>query len=291
MILQEAINNFLESKVAHTRRTYATAIRHFLTFLAIANVYPTHPADVVTLDHAYRFSNWLSNAYRTQRERVLDKRSRAVYLIAVGRFFHHLITVEHCVVVDYVDYENFKDFLKEQTKYGKRLIDQRLPKDDMVAGLIDAISAAPDIADLSEKQARRRLLIWRRDRAIILALHSSGMRVSELCGLRRGNLDYAEHTAIVLGKGDRQRTIYLSDVAWRTTMEYLKDRQDGALGMALETIPLFCRHDRSASDKRLALSTHAVRDLFTRLARETGIAERFNMTPHTLRHYFATRFL
>jgi len=74
-------------------------------------------------------------------------------------------------------------------------------------------------------------------------------------------------------------------------MEYLKDRQDGALGMALETIPLFCRHDRSASDKRLALSTHAVRDLFTRLARETGIAERFNMTPHTLRHYFATRFL
>ncbi len=292
--IEKAIETFLKlagAKSEHTQRTYGTALRHFTAYLII-DPSPPLSANDLTLDHARRFATWLVSDYQKDNGTLLSKRGRAVYLVALGRFYNHLMTYEKCIKVDYVDYEGFKDFLGELIEVGKRLIKGKLPKDDMVVALIEAQKHPPEFpADASEKYVRRHTLIWRRDLAIILSLYSSGMRVGELCSLKRGDLDYEEHTALVIGKEDKQREVDLSGEAWAAIMAYLNERKDGASGKALESIPLFCRHDQKDGNKRSPLSTHAVRRLFTRLAENTGIAEKFNLTPHSLRHYFATRFL
>jgi site-specific recombinase XerD len=146
--------------------------------------------------------------------------------------------------------------------------------------------------DLDERQRRRLNLVWLRDRAMVLCLYSSGMRVGELAGLRRGDLDYADHGAWVRGKGGRSRFVRFSQGAWAALMAYLDARHDGAVGGTLADKPLVCRHDRGAGDhRRLPLSTLSIERTITRLAKEAGILERFNFTPHSFRHYFATRFL
>jgi integrase/recombinase XerC len=125
----------------------------------------------------------------------------------------------------------------------------------------------------------------------VLALQSSGMRVGELASLRRGDLDHSNHGAYVTGKGKKQRFVRFSREAWAALTVYLQERKDGEAGAGLAGLPVFCRHDKSASDRRLALSTHAVRAAIGELSEQAGIAGKFDMTPHKLRHFFATKLL
>jgi site-specific recombinase XerD len=121
------------------------------------------------------------------------------------------------------------------------------------------------------------------------ALRASGMRVGELVRLKRDDLDYRTRSARVTGKGDKQRIVYFDDAAWRAIQAYLKMRNDGAKGRALYQLPLFARHDRRASDRVLPLTTDTVRWVFNQLARDANIE--ITMTPHSLRHAFATKIL
>jgi integrase len=72
---------------------------------------------------------------------------------------------------------------------------------------------------------------------------------------------------------------------------YLTGRQDGETGQPLGEMPVFCRHDKGAGDKRRALTTRSVERSIHLLAIRAGIIERFHMTPHKLRHFFATKLL
>jgi integrase/recombinase XerD len=108
-------------------------------------------------------------------------------------------------------------------------------------------------------------------------------------GLKRDDLDYRLHSARVTGKGDKQRIVYFDDAAWNAIQAYLKARNDGARGRALYQLPLFARHDRRVSNKTLPLTTDTVRLVFNALARAANIE--IAMTPHSLRHAFATKVL
>lgn len=127
---------------------------------------------------------------------------------------------------------------------------------------------------------------------MIEALLSSGMRVSELVRLRRSHLLYEFSGAMVrYTKGKKEREVLFSAEAWQAIQSYLRERQDGAQSRALADLPVFARHDRRAGDKTLPLTTRSVQQLLFRLAVRAGILERFHLTPHTLRHFFATEFL
>ncbi|HEX7587584.1 MAG TPA: tyrosine-type recombinase/integrase, partial [Anaerolineae bacterium] len=128
-----------------------------------------------------------------------------------------------------------------------------------------------------------------RNIAMLQALRASGMRVGELVGLKRDDLDHRLHTARVTGKGNKQRIVYFDDLAWNAIQAYLKARNDGARGRALYQLPLFARHDRRVSNKVVPLTTDTVRMVFNVLARDAGIE--IAMTPHSLRHAFATKVL
>jgi site-specific recombinase XerD len=118
------------------------------------------------------------------------------------------------------------------------------------------------------------------------------MRVGELVRLERGNLLYDVRGALVkYGKGKKDREILFSERAWAAIQTYLKARQDGTQARPLASLPVFARHDRGAGARVLPLSTRSVQNTFLDLASRADILERFHLTPHTLRHYFATEFL
>ena len=125
-----------------------------------------------------------------------------------------------------------------------------------------------------------------RDRAILELLFSSGLRVSELVGLDREHINLKRREFTVRGKGQKDRPIFISDEAAQWLERYLKERDDN-------TKPLFVRYsgrksvDLSGNFHRL--TARSVQRLVARYALLAGITK--HVSPHTLRHSFATDLL
>jgi len=125
-----------------------------------------------------------------------------------------------------------------------------------------------------------------RDRAILELLFSSGLRVSELVGLDQGHVNLKRREFMVRGKGQKDRPIFISQEAAEWLIRYLKARQDN-------TRPLFIRYngakavDLSGNFRRL--TARSVQRLVSRYALLAGITK--HVSPHTLRHSFATDLL
>lgn len=115
-----------------------------------------------------------------------------------------------------------------------------------------------------------------RDRAMLELLYASGLRVAEGCGLDLDDLDEARRTVRVVGKGDKERVVPVGETALEALAAYLaiRGRQRG---------PLFL----NARGGRL--TSRSAHRIVRARARQAGISQR--VTPHTLRHSFATHML
>jgi site-specific recombinase XerD len=299
--IQREMQRFLDHHAArseHTARTYRTGLARFAEYLAQRGIDVEASPALLTRAVALDFIPWLARQ-RFRRgqdspEEPLSMRTRQLYVRAVSGLYRQL-ALEGTISLSYTDYVALNTEMGKATSFTPAPIEKHLPSDDLVEAIIQAVQTPPDSLareDLDERQRGRLKLIWLRDQAIILCLYSSGMRVGELVGLRRRDLDYTDQGAWVRGKGDRQRFVRFSQAAWSKLMAYLEARQDETVAGTLADKPLVCRHDRGAGDRRrLPLSTLSVERIVTRLAKEAGVLERFNLTPHSFRHYFATRFL
>jgi len=125
-----------------------------------------------------------------------------------------------------------------------------------------------------------------RDRAILELLFSSGLRVSELVGLDRDHINLKRREFMVRGKGQKDRPIFISPSAAEWVATYLHERNDN-------TKPLFVRYsgrkivDLSGNYHRL--TARSIQRLVSRYAVLAGITK--PVSPHTLRHSFATDLL
>jgi len=125
-----------------------------------------------------------------------------------------------------------------------------------------------------------------RDRAILELLFSSGLRVSELVGLNKDHVNLKRREFMVRGKGQKDRPIFISPAAAEWIEQYLDMRSDN-------TQPLFIRYsgrkaiDNSGDYQRLTV--RSVQRLVSRYALLAGITKQ--VSPHTLRHSFATDLL
>ncbi|HET9850261.1 MAG TPA: site-specific tyrosine recombinase/integron integrase [Candidatus Saccharimonadales bacterium] len=125
-----------------------------------------------------------------------------------------------------------------------------------------------------------------RDRAILELLFSSGLRISELVGLDRDHINLARREFMVRGKGQKDRPVFISPEAADWIEKYLQERQDNAK-------PLFIRYsgskkiDQSGNYQRL--TARSIQRMVSRWARLAGITK--HVSPHTLRHSFATDLL
>lgn len=133
-----------------------------------------------------------------------------------------------------------------------------------------------------------------RDRAFLVTLADTGLRVHEACEMRRGDIDWNEGHAVIVGKGDRQALVRFSERALDCLKDYFssRGRLDGASGRPLATLPLFARHDRGAGSKVLPISTTTGRAIVNQRAEEAiGPAAAEAVTPHSFRHFFVTSAL
>ena len=121
-----------------------------------------------------------------------------------------------------------------------------------------------------------------RNQAMLELMYASGLRVSELVGLRLADLDFSLGIVRVLGKGDKERLVPVGETAVNSLRAYLKDGRPRLEG-GRPTDHLFLgRHGRG-------LTRQMFWQLIKRVALAAGIAKA--VTPHTLRHSFATHLL
>lgn len=123
-----------------------------------------------------------------------------------------------------------------------------------------------------------------RDTAILELFFSTGLRVSELCSLDRDSIDLNRDEFSVRGKGEKVRLVFLSERAKRALQNYLSKRQDvnEALFCGLSEIK-----QPTEGDQRL--TPRSIERLIKKYAIKAGISKK--VTPHTLRHSFATDLL
>lgn len=149
---------------------------------------------------------------------------------------------------------------------------------DFLEGVdLERILEAPFKIELPE-------IIRKRDKAILELFFSAGLRVSELCKLKIEHVNLKKDEFTVRGKGSKLRVVFLSDSAKRAIQEYLKARQD-------INPYIFISHDKAAGgrDEQVGLTPRSVQRLVQKYSKVAGITK--EVTPHTLRHSYATDLL
>lgn len=157
---------------------------------------------------------------------------------------------------------------------------KRLPK-AITIEQIERLLAAPNEHDV----------LGRRDRAMLETLYSTGIRVSELVGLNHDDLDFEHEAMHVRGKGRKERIVPLGSHALAAIRRYIElmsnDSKFGPIwsgrNAAAEPLPLFL----NKHGKRL--SSRSVRRKLDKYLRGVGLDP--SISPHTLRHSFATHLL
>lgn len=262
--LHELIRDFgdyLEIEKNRSRRTrdnYSFYLGRFADWAAGYGI--KGPGDV-TLDAVRQFRLWL-NRLEDRHGEALKKNTQNYHLIALRAFLKYLakrdiVTLAPEKIELAKQPERHVEFL--ETKDVERLLEAPLKAD------------GPDIVRL-------------RDRAILELLWSTGLRVSELCGLRLEDINFQRNEFSVKGKGSKWRVVFFSEDAKAWVKKYIEARKD--------LCPtLFVGHDRAARgrDELKGLTPRSVQRLVERYAKLAGITK--SISPHTLRHSFATDLL
>lgn len=126
-----------------------------------------------------------------------------------------------------------------------------------------------------------------RDRAIIELLFSGGLRVSELCNLNRDSINLERREFVVRGKGKKDRPIFIDQSTADCIKDYLSARTDSLPALFLNNSQNTQAPTTSGDYRRL--TPRSIERIVQKYARQAGITK--HVSPHTLRHSFATDLL
>lgn len=275
-VISEYLNVVKLARSQNTTLTYGKALKEFKKVLVKSKIDPdTSPASALTEDLASRFVMHLKS---------FSPATEQVYVRALARFFKYL-SAERLAEINLPR----MDLLIEQRarKPGIRL--PQFPTNE-IEQVLDFVA---DAASLSAGSANERLRAMR-DRAFLLTLADTGLRVHEACNLRRGDLDWNEQRAIIIGKGDKQAVIRFTARSIRALKDYLALRAglDGGSGKQLTSLPLFARHDKGTGKKIKPITPTTGRSIVAERVNEIlGSTAEGHITPHSFRHYFVSTIL
>jgi integrase/recombinase XerC len=233
----------------------------------------------ITVQDAVDFGRWLDAYMVREHGRSPSQAMLFTYTSAVRSFYAYL---HREALHPDLDLEALRERLRKlRGKREKRL--PRVPTDSVVEGLCRAAQARPVSPDANAE------LIRLRDIALLESLRSSGMRVSEAVALRREAISFEERSAVVQGKGAKDRVVFFSDEALAALRVYWQRRGDERLTRHVGSLPAFARHDDGATGKVIPLATQGVRRVVEELRKLAGAD--WPVTPHRLRAWFATHML
>jgi site-specific recombinase XerD len=264
--INQQITKFLEDlEIARGRsdktiRNYDFYLHRFSKFLEENNI--TTP-EKIDLEAIRKFRLYLNRFRDPIRKDTLKKNTQNYHLISVRAFFKYLAK------------NDVKTLAPEKIELAK-----------MPSRTVEFLEGS-DLDNILEQPLKLDApsVIKFRDKAILELLFSTGLRVSELASLKRDlNIDKDEFS--IRGKGDKMRIVFISQSARHWVKEYLKIRKDANPW-------LFIGHDKAAKARKgedvVGLTPRSIERIVQRYAKLAGINKK--ITPHTMRHSFATDLL
>ncbi len=265
--IAEALKKFLEyaeitkNQAAKTLENY----RHYLSRFA-AFVKPQTLIGEISLDQIDQYRLFLNRLEDEDGKPLLNIKTQAYHIIALRAFLKYLIKQDYFTLAP------------EKIELGKipaRTVDF-LERDEL-----EALFAVVDQNKISGL----------RDYAVLRCLYSTGLRISELVNLDREQINLDTKEFRVIGKGGKYRIVFLSPEAAAALDVYWRARDD-------DLKPAFINHGRGkemmaaakmSRNENKRISTTMVQYSIRNYARKAGLIKK--VTPHKLRHSFATELL
>ena len=245
------INKNRSLKTVNNYRRYLYRFFDFAKINSVSNI----TADVVN-----NFILYMRRQNGT-RDGEMKTNTRNYHLIALRMFLKYLAKID----VKTLSPEKI-ELAKQQPRQVEFLEKEELKK----------IIGAPNLTKESE-------LTKLRDVAILELLFSTGLRVSELANLNKENVNLNRDEFSIRGKGGKVRVVFISTIARETLKKYLDNRKDTSQA-------LFVRTDLDSKNHSLEnLTVRSIQRIVKKYSKIAGITKK--VTPHTLRHSFATDLL
>jgi site-specific recombinase XerD len=246
----------VQNKSIKTIENYRHYLNRFKDFLG-EDIETSH----ITLQKINNYRLYL-NRFIDERGRNLSVKTQNYHIIALRAFFKYLIK------------NDIKTLAPEKIELGK--IQERTVE----------VLSREEIERLF-KSVDKSKIIGYRDTAILETLYSTGLRVSELKSLNRDQVDLKRREFMVRGKGKKPRIVFLSKRAADAITSYIKTRGDNFK-------PLFINSKKGKIEdildsEKKRLSTVSIEKTVKKYALKAGIIKK--VTPHTLRHSYATELL
>lgn len=261
-----------------SKKTYQIALQDFLAYLqAHCGIDPsTAPVTALTEDHAAAFATALVPDDVRSPEEVSRMRTAQTKLAAVRKLYSYLVS-----------FDLHPSLSTDKLRARVAAVMPRFtppPPDvstDDLDRIVDHVRALPRTGDPVRDLRRLKL------RALVLFLYRTGVRVSELCALRRRDIDLANGTAhIYRAKGGKSRTVHFDAETAEALVAYWTARGDSGRGAG--ALPAFSGRDRPGVPGR-PISPRTVEHLVAQLAEAAGVERQ--VTPHSFRHGLATELV
>ena len=261
MYLSELVNDFTEhlevegGRSLKTIENYRLYLERFIEFSGDITV------DKITSEQVRRFRLWLN--------RHINDSSQSLSLITQS---YHLIALR-----GFLTYLSRRDI---QSLSADKIILPKTARKQVTFLHYDEVSSLLSQIDLDTE-------VGLRDRAIIELLFSSGLRVSELVNLNRDHINLNRKEFMVRGKGQKDRPVFVSKGAAERVGDYLASRHDSLVPLFISYSRFTGQTDTSGDYRRL--QSRSIQRMVSHYAKMAGITK--HVSPHTLRHSFATDLL
>lgn len=256
-ILLRHFLEYMEIERGSSLKTVANYDRYLRRFIKQANI---QKASDINDERVRQFRLYLNRQIGTVnggRQETLKKNTQNYYIIALRMFLKYLL--KHGIT-------SLAPDRIELAKVSERHLDL------ITADELNRLLKAPEGDSL----------ISLRDKTILELLFSTGLRVSELCSLNR-DIDFNKGEFSIRGKGEKIRVVFVSTDARDAIQAYLKKRSDMEEALFVQI------SKNKSNDRDLRITPRSIQRIIKHYAIKAGISR--NVTPHVIRHSFATDLL
>ena len=315
--IDEAKNKYVERvgssrRSPHTVRAYGTAMRVFFAMLKWKGIdVNTTGIEALSEDEVANFISFLNQSKKNHtsgdgrksgrkrgnqglgKGKTYQTATAKLYLGVVSQFYKFLVAEN----IRTVNLPRIQMLIRMR---GSKSYPQKPQPPREIVEIVETIMllGSPPTESLLEQ------LRTLRDRALIVTLADTGLRIHEACKLKCADLDLNEGKAMIIGKGNQQAIVRFSSRSIKAIRDYLQEREalDKESQQAMHTLPVFSEH---RGRKITSITTATGRTIVARRVKEAvdAINETRDsdnkilpyvvekITPHTFRHHFVTTVL